>query len=1094
MVEFIYGKKRSGKTQYICEKIASEINLDNLNIMIVPEQYTLKGEAEFLRRTNLDGFIGFEISSFKRISFRLLELYKNGSFYSCDELTRTLILKKIIADNNKSLKYYSKIAMYPGFLKEIETTIDLFHSAGVTNYMLKQYINSIEDKQLLLKMNDFLLIYDEYMGYTLGNKVIINNPMLMVLEDLECMEYFKDKTVYIDFFDGFTFIEMQLLCEIAKKAKNFTMLLDVDKDDYDIRFEYNIIQYKLLKNLFNKNGINISEKKFINKIENVEIDWISNNFMLSNNNVFENIPKHYSFFTKLNQNEEIEKIAQHIKYLVRVKGYKWSEIGIYCGNIDLYEFIIQRIFWIYDIPYFFDKKVTVYNHPMISYIIAIFKSIKNNYRYEDIMQIIKNPYYNIEDTLKDDFDSYCIQNGINFKKFRNSFSDETMDDVRKDLIGKLIQIEKEVCLKIEKCEFLEALKKLIEILKLKESTDKLVAILEKNNELEVAQQYYQIQDKLMYIFEQMEMVFSYESIDLTLFLSLFENLMLKMELGIIPPTLDHVFIGDHERSITSKFKILFMIGLNDGEIPKNINKTGLFDDKEINELKKLGINLFNSGYEKNLFTLSKFTNNLTLGSEQVILSYCQQNMNGQSLRPSIYLTQIKTKMPLLKEFDESSKDLFYKDDIKSIKHLFIRNFREIKDCNFPLEWAKDWHKIYNKNFDERVKKYSNYLNRASKEKNKICEMFDSHKIYSISQIEQYNKCQYAYFLKYGLKLKEVPKYHFRSLDYGIIMHYILEKFSKYIKDNNYSWQNLNKEEIDNIVDNLFKYELNKDYLVYFNENVKQKYILDRLNKISKDACLLLTKQIQCGKFIPSAFEMSFGGFDKDAEIPICMKDTNGIDYYLKGKIDRVDLYTEEAFVYIRIVDYKSSNHKIDFTKVFNGLQIQLMYYLKMAIETFKPNSKAAAALYFEVKEPMVEWVEKMNIEDLRMKEVQLDGVFIKDKDIISAMDLNLLEKSKSNVINVSLNSKKEIKESKYILNENDFSFWFTHIDTIISKSVSKIRSGAIDINPTEYKDELACKYCDYNGICQYDSYFNNSPNNMKKLDDSFREVENNEMD
>ena len=45
-----------------------------------------------------------------------------------------------------------------------------------------------------------------------------------------------------------------------------------------------------------------------------------------------------------------------------------------------------------------------------------------------------------------------------------------------------------------------------------------------------------------------------------------------MEIGIVPPTIDRVVVGDMTRSRLNHIKVLFMAGVNEGIIPKPAKK------------------------------------------------------------------------------------------------------------------------------------------------------------------------------------------------------------------------------------------------------------------------------------------------------------------------------------------------------------------------------------------------------------------------------------------------------------------------------------------------------------------------------------------
>ena len=56
---------------------------------------------------------------------------------------------------------------------------------------------------------------------------------------------------------------------------------------------------------------------------------------------------------------------------------------------------------------------------------------------------------------------------------------------------------------------------------------------------------------------------------------------------------------------------------------------------------------------------------------------------------------------------------------------------------------------------------------------------------------------------------------------------------------------------------------------------------------------------------------------------------------LKGVIDRIDEFTDDRDAYFKIIDYKSSDKKLDIDKVLGGLQMQLVTYGAIACELEK---------------------------------------------------------------------------------------------------------------------------------------------------------------
>ena len=56
---------------------------------------------------------------------------------------------------------------------------------------------------------------------------------------------------------------------------------------------------------------------------------------------------------------------------------------------------------------------------------------------------------------------------------------------------------------------------------------------------------------------------------------------------------------------------------------------------------------------------------------------------------------------------------------------------------------------------------------------------------------------------------------------------------------------------------------------------------------------------------------------------------------IKGKIDRIDICEDDDNVYVRIVDYKSGKSDFDLLKAYYGIKIQLVVYMRAAMQIEK---------------------------------------------------------------------------------------------------------------------------------------------------------------
>ncbi len=75
-------------------------------------------------------------------------------------------------------------------------------------------------------------------------------------------------------------------------------------------------------------------------------------------------------------------------------------------------------------------------------------------------------------------------------------------------------------------------------------------------------------------------------VDKSGFMDMFAAALEGLAIGIIPPTNDQVIIGDMERTRLGNVKAVFIIGANEGSIPKTHSDGGILTDSERSRLER----------------------------------------------------------------------------------------------------------------------------------------------------------------------------------------------------------------------------------------------------------------------------------------------------------------------------------------------------------------------------------------------------------------------------------------------------------------------------------------------------------------------------
>ena len=151
-----------------------------------------------------------------------------------------------------------------------------------------------------------------------------------------------------------------------------------------------------------------------------------------------------------------------------------------------------------------------------------------------------------------------------------------INSIREKILNQLepLKLKKELLAK----EYVYALYHFISQNLVQEKLENYVKKFEKQGDLVRAKEYSQIYRLVMELLEQIHDLLGNEKISYKEFLEILEAGFAEIEVGTIPQNVDRVLVGDIERTRLKQVKVLFFIGVNDGNIPKNVSKGGIISD------------------------------------------------------------------------------------------------------------------------------------------------------------------------------------------------------------------------------------------------------------------------------------------------------------------------------------------------------------------------------------------------------------------------------------------------------------------------------------------------------------------------------------
>jgi len=1113
-LQLVLGNSGAGKSYELYQSIIQQsIEYPNKNfIIIVPEQFTMQTQKELVSLHPHKGILNIDILSFGRLAFRVFEEIGKEQRIILDDTGKNLVIRKLAGQVQGNLKVLGKNLKKIGYISEVKSIISELTQYNISAEQLEQVIDSTKEKpRLNYKLQDIALIYQAFEDY-LQNKYITAEEILLALcQVIPDSDMVKNSIFALDGFTGFTPVQNEVLQYLMKLTEKtyVTVTLDAKEDPMKIGSEHRLfyLSKKTISSLYkiaNENKIEIEEPIILGKKtrhrfkESESLDFLEQNLFRYNGQDYRRPQDSIAIQMEKNPLEEIRFVASQIKNLIREKKYRYRDFAVVTGNIEGYSNHMERILGEYEIPCFIDNKRSILFNPFVDFIRAALDMIVLNFSYESVFRFLRCNLSVLTKEEVDCLENYVIALGIKgFKRWNMKWLRRHKGMKEEDLIvlneirEKFIREVLPFALTLQKKHITvkELTISLYEFICANEMQKKLKEYEESFNqkkELALEKEYAQIYRIIMELLDKVVELLGAEVISIKEYAQMLDAGFEEAKVGIIPPSVDQVVVGDIERTRLKDIKVLFFVGINDGIIPKPSNSGGIISDLDREILLQENIEMAPTARQNAYIQKLYLYLNMTKPSEKLYLSFSKTDMGGNALRPSYLIGSIKKLFSKIEVVDgESSSDMIGQVSTYSsgLSHL-IAGFQKLahERSEISEDYEKQWKELYNCYYESPEYKavLETFVNAAfySQSEEKISKavakmLYGNVLENSVTRLEKYVACAFAHFLSYGLHLTEREVYGFEPVDMGNIFHDSLENFSKELRENGYTWFDIPEEIQDALVEKCVE-----NVTIDFNNTVlhssaRNEYVIARMKRIMKRTVWALKKQMEKGEFEPSGYEVSFNMAGNLESINITLSEDEKLK--LRGRIDRLDICKEEDKVYVKIIDYKSGKTDFDIVSLYHGLQLQLVVYLNAAMEIEQKSNPRmevipAGIFYYNVKDPITNREENDGAEEIKIRlleDLKMKGLVNDDTDIIHKLDKEMTKAS--SVIPVSYNKDGSFSRFSSVASTQQFYQLSEYVKEKIKEIGTEILDGKIQVSPYELDNKKGCEYCDYSGICGFDT-------------------------
>lgn len=1107
-LQFYFGGSGAGKSRTLYDEITirSLQEPDRNFLIIVPDQFTMQTQKDLVENKNGRGGIrNVDVLSFGRLSHRIFEETGGNEKPVLDDTGKSLVLRKVAADVEGKLTVIGKNLQKQGYIHEVKSVISEFMQYGIGEKELEKMIDySGQRGALQYKLKDLHILYKEFKRYIDGQFITTEETLERLCLVLGKSEIIKDSVIVFDGFTGFTPIQNKVILELMKEAGEVivTIIMEGGEEPFSEEGEQKLFHLSKttagkLHRLAEENGIKRKKDVFFTADpvprfkENPEMAHLEKYLFRYPVQDYKNKNEHIRIFAAGTPKEEIRQTASFIKELVRTKQYAYRDIAVVAGDLNAYAPHIDSEFDKFNIPCFVDRTRSILLNPFIEYIKSALLIVIKDFSYESVFHYLRSGMTDFTMEETDRLENYVLSLGIRGKRNYSRMFARMPGNMEAEELEQLNGLREKLMdglsgLLTEKKTVKEHVLSLYSFIEGNDSQKKLVRyenIFRKEGELSKAKEYAQIYRLVMELLNQMIGLLSEEAMETKEFLDILEAGFLEIQVGTIPQNVDKVVVGDMERTRLNQVKVLFIVGVNDGNIPKNGSKGGIISDIDREFLKESDFELAPTPRQQMYIQQLYLYMNMTKPTEKLFLSFAKTGNDGKALRPSYLIGSCKklfpaiaVEKPQMRPVEEQVETR--KDGMDSLTGM-LRKYAdglldETEEQKFLTFYAtymteNDW-----KEMTERLSMAAFTFYKESPLARAVAKALYGNVLEnSVSRLETYAACAYAHFLQYGLLLKERGEYSFEASDLGNVFHGVLELFAQKVREAGYTLQDfpeeLGKEYVEEAIEH---------YVADYGETIlfasaRNTYMINRIRRVMLRTVFSLKEQLKKGLFVPDQFEISFSKLEDISALNIALSEEEKMK--LRGRIDRIDTYEDEEKVYVKVIDYKSGNKQFDLVSLYYGLQLQLVVYLNAAMELQKkqhPQKEVvpAALLYYHVYDPLITPEKELSPEEIKeriLAELKMNGVVNEEEKIVNLLDRTF--ENKSDVIPVERKKDGSFSARSSVMSREELEQVSAYVNQKIYKIGTEILHGSIALNPYEKGQSSACTYCAYKSVCGFDS-------------------------
>ncbi|HEY4399290.1 MAG TPA: PD-(D/E)XK nuclease family protein [Lactobacillaceae bacterium] len=1124
MLTIVLGDGRKDLRQTLIEKVAADqaANPNLTSYVVVPNHIKFDAEVGFLQRYGVFQGVGegkiyaqsrVQVYSLTRLAWALQRQTTQAAQQQLSNAGLYMVVADILKQHAQELTIFSRLQAKSGFIDKLAKQLVELRASQVSAQDLLALLATMTDDTttqvtLRRKLHD-LAVVAAALNDVLGDEIVTSAESLTAFGSFLADAALGDVAFYFEGFNGFTAAERQIVdLLIAKYDVTLTLTGDDkfhgqqqagDLFEKPLRLADDLRQQAQRQN----RPVVVQSATADRKLSASQATLLDAWAQLATVGEATGKTPATRLVAAENIASELAFVGRDIRSRLQADPrLKLRDILVVARDLNAYEPLIETTFRELALPVFVDVDQTMQTHPLVGFVLSLLQP-KRYFQANHVLSLLKTGLLrpmNGEQVIdeREFFDVLAFLDNyvVAYRPFARDWTDDAdfnwfdvavdetdeafladaqinrrINVLRRFVASALTQLQAD----FDKATTMRAgATALVTWLTKYRINDVLLSwrdVQAQKGELTLARRPEEVWQMLMATLDEVVTLYGERDFDANLMRDVLQAGFAGAKFSGIPNQLDQLTLSEMGIVQSQRYKHVYVIGGTRQNLPAQVKQKSLLNDAERDWLQPAldGKYLQDTAKQQMAGESLVFYSALATASDTTTFTYPRLNTAGEIQEPSPYFVRLQAALKL--------NTLVVPASAPDAARL-LREFVSTPQATVH-EWAK--YLLHHENtvgarvlanllaqtnaetisFLREAPKYANQVAKIKPEL--ISALFGEQLNVSISQLESFYTNPYAYFLQYGLRLRERQLYDLNAAQTGTIYHAVLENVMRDIIAQGLDLATLSDQNLTALLGEKLTEMLALPEFAILQHTAKMRALTQDV-KARLWQVLTAARTLQrVGKNRVVAVEQLFGFTQKGSLPPLEFDLANAHHMRVRGKIDRIDTNGDRA----TIIDYKSRGKEFKLVDAYHGLEMQLLTYWQTVQNAQQDVGGAFFAGIAPEKRALNTLKEQANelvlTPQTNEQHFKWRGLMLADADYLQSLE-QVVDGQSAQHFAYKLKNNGELAVSGDGLAADKLAILLAHNETLMRTAGEQIFAGDFPLTPTP----TSLTYSPYTDVMRFD--------------------------